>query len=64
MVRKEPWRLCGTVALDPKHRKWSCCRDFYPFHRLTQRCCQTRGKFMVIPMNPEKSEAEDCRTYT
>lgn len=56
--------LCGTVALDPKDFKWSCCRDFYPFHCPTQRCCQTWDKFIVVPMDPQKSEAEDCRTYT
>lgn len=64
VVRQERWQLCGSLALDPKDQKWSCCRGFYPFHRPTQRCCQTWGKFMVIPMDPEKSEAEDCRMYT
>lgn len=64
VLRKERWRLCGSMALDPKDKKWSCCRGFYPFHRPTQRCCQTWGKFLVIPMDPEKSEAEDCRMYT
>nr|KAF6281902.1 hypothetical protein mPipKuh1_010202 [Pipistrellus kuhlii] len=63
VVRKEMWRLCGSVALDPKNPKWSCCRDVYPFHRPTQRCCQTSGVF-VIPKDCGKSEAEDCRTYT
>lgn len=63
VVRKEMWRLCGSVALDPKNSKWSCCRDVYPFHRPTQRCCQTSGIF-VIPKDCRKSEAEDCRTYT
>ncbi|XP_077919801.1 uncharacterized protein LOC144380324 isoform X2 [Halichoerus grypus] len=29
-----------------------------------ERCCQTWDKFIVIPMDPQKSEAEDCRTYT
>ncbi|XP_032341683.1 uncharacterized protein LOC116665673 isoform X2 [Camelus ferus] len=64
VVRKEKWQLCGSVALDPKDGKWSCCKGFYPFHRPTQRCCQTWGKFIIIPMDPEKSEAEDCRTHT
>lgn len=64
VLREERWRPCGSVALDPNDSKWSCCRDFYPFHRPTQRCCQIKGKFFVIPMNPKKSEAEDCRTYT
>ncbi|XP_072630597.1 uncharacterized protein [Canis lupus baileyi] len=27
------------------------------------RCCYTWDKFIVIPMDPQKSEAEDCRTY-
>lgn len=55
MTRREPWPLCGVVALDPKYSEWSCCRDFYPFHRPTQRCCQTWDKFLVIPMDPQKS---------
>lgn len=63
MVRKERRLLCGNVALGPRDSKWSCCRDFYPFQRPTQRCCYTWDKFIVIPMDPQKSEAEDCRTY-
>ncbi|XP_059522139.1 uncharacterized protein LOC132216732 isoform X1 [Myotis daubentonii] len=63
VVRKEKWRLCGSVALHPKDSPWSCCRDVYPFHRPTQRCCQTSGIF-VIPKDCNKSEAEDCGTYT
>ncbi|KAK1330070.1 hypothetical protein QTO34_010255 [Cnephaeus nilssonii] len=64
MVRKEMWRLCGSVALDPKNSEWSCCRGLYPFHRPTQRCCQTPEEIFVIPKDCRKSEAEDCRTYT
>ncbi|XP_072630587.1 uncharacterized protein [Canis lupus baileyi] len=30
---------------------------------LAWRCCYTWDKFIVIPMDPQKSEAEDCRTY-
>lgn len=63
VVRTEKWRLCGSVALDPEDSHWSCCRDVYPFHRPTQRCCQTLGIF-VIPKDCKKSEAEDCGTYT
>lgn len=63
MMTQERWRLCGSVALNPKHPKWSCCRGVYPFHRPMQRCCQTHEKFFVIPRNPNKSEVEDCRTY-
>lgn len=63
VMKMEKWQLCNSVALDPEDSKWSCCRDLYPFHRPTQRCCQTSGIF-VIPKNIKKSEAEDCRTYT
>nr|KAF6285869.1 hypothetical protein mMyoMyo1_009441 [Myotis myotis] len=63
VVTKEKWRLCGSVALHPEDSTWSCCRDVYPFHRPTQRCCQTSGIF-VIPKDCNKSEAEDCGTYT
>ncbi|CAK7302432.1 hypothetical protein VULLAG_LOCUS9674 [Vulpes lagopus] len=64
MVRKERRLLCGSVALGPRDAKWSCCRDFYPFQRPIQRCSYTWDKFIVIPMDPQKSKAEDCRTYT
>lgn len=62
---QERWRLCGSVALNPNHIEWSCCRGFYPFHRPTQRCCQIHEKkSFVIPRDSKKSEAEDCRTYS
>ncbi|KAM5296079.1 uncharacterized protein AAES06_003142 [Glossophaga mutica] len=66
VVREERWRLCGTVALNPKNRQWSCCRNTYPFHPPTQRCCQAFDPevFFIIPKDSKKEEADDCKTYT
>lgn len=65
MVREERWRLCGTVALDPKNPQWCCCRNFYPFHRPTQRCCQAFDTeiFFIVPLDHKKLDADDCKTY-
>ncbi|KAM5297751.1 uncharacterized protein AAES06_004172 isoform 2-T2 [Glossophaga mutica] len=58
------WRGCGLVALDSSNSDVSCCGSQQVFHRPTQRCCSARRGFFVIHKDLEKTEVEDCQSYT